>query len=300
VNYQSLITESRNERTASIDACSTLEMIDLIQKEDAEALRAVKSVRKQMAAAVDEIAARLRKGGRLFYVGAGTSGRLGVLDAAECPPTFGTDPEIVQGIIAGGIPALTRSIEGAEDRPDIGRKKIREKRVTENDIVFGITASGAAPFVLAALQEAASRKAFTILLCFNPKVDNSLANLILSPITGPEVVTGSTRMKAGTATKLILNTISTAVMVRLGKVYGNLMVDLQVKNKKLEDRACRIVMALTSLDRKETERLIRCADGDTKVAIVMGIRGTTPAKARKLLGDNDDILRHVIGDVKDV
>ncbi|MDP7134905.1 MAG: N-acetylmuramic acid 6-phosphate etherase [Planctomycetota bacterium] len=297
MSYQDLITESRNKSTADLDECTSIEMIKLMQREDAEVLRAVKRVRNQMAAAVDEISVRLRRGGRLFYVGAGTSGRLGVLDAAECPPTYGTDPEMVQGIIAGGIPALTRSIEGAEDRPDIGRKKIREKQVIENDVVFGITASGTAPFVLAALQEAASRRAFTILLCFNPEVDDSVANLIFSPVVGPEVVTGSTRMKAGTATKLILNTISTAVMVRLGKVYGNLMVDLQVKNKKLEDRACRIVMALTGAGRKEAERLIRRADGDTKVAIVMGVNGTTPSKARKLLGDNDGILRKVIGQV---
>ena len=297
MSYQALITESRNERTAAIDTCTSLGMIDLIQKEDAEVLRAVKRVRKEMATAVDEISNRLQIGGRLFYVGAGTSGRLGVLDAAECPPTFGTDPEMVQGIIAGGIPALTRSVEGAEDRPDLGRKRIREQKVGREDIVIGITASGTAPFVLAGLEEAASRGAFTILLCFNPTIDASLASLIINPVVGPEVVTGSTRMKAGTATKLILNTISTAVMVRLGKVYGNLMVDLQVKNKKLEDRACRIVMSLTKADRKAAERLIKRARGDTKVAIVIRVMDTTPAMARKLLDENDGILRNVIGDV---
>jgi N-acetylmuramic acid 6-phosphate etherase len=297
MNYHHLITESRNERSAELDTRSSLQMIDIIQKEDAEVLHAVKKVRKQMASAVDKISYALRAGGRLFYVGAGTSGRLGVLDASECPPTYGTDPELVQGIIAGGVPALTRSIEGAEDSPNMGRKKIREKHVNENDVVLGITASGTAPFVLAALEEAAARQAFTILLCFNPNVDALLASLIINPVVGPEVVTGSTRMKAGTATKLILNTISTAVMVRLGKVYGNLMVDLQVKNQKLQDRACRIVMSLTKVDRKEAEHLIKRAKGDTKVAIVIGLKKTTLAQARKLLVENDGILRNVIGDV---
>ncbi|MDA1139712.1 MAG: N-acetylmuramic acid 6-phosphate etherase [Planctomycetota bacterium] len=298
MNYQNLITESRNKRTTDLDACTSLEMVDLIQKEDAEVLRAVKKVRKQVAAAVDEISDALRAGGRLFYIGAGTSGRLGVLDASECPPTYGTDPEMVQGIIAGGIPALTSSIENSEDNAGMGRKKIREKRITENDVVFGISASGTAPFVLAALEEAEARQALTILLCFNPNINHSLASLIINPVVGPEVVTGSTRMKAGTATKLILNTISTAVMVRLGKVYGNLMVDLQVKNQKLQDRACRIVMALTKVERKEAERLIMRAGGDTKVAIVMGIKGTTPSRAKKILVESNGILRDVIGDIR--
>ena len=296
-DLSNLITESANRRTAHIDAGSSLEIIEMIQDEDAVVLRAVREVREEMAATVDLVAGAVKAGGRLFYVGAGTSGRLGTLDAAECPPTFGTPPEMIQGVIAGGRPALTRAIEGAEDRSDLAQRAIRLRGVGDGDVVFGITACGSTPFVLAALAEARRRGAKTILLAFNPGTDHGHADLMLLPVVGPEVVTGSTRMKAGTATKLILNTISTAVMIRLGKVYGNLMVDLQATNAKLKDRARRLVVKLAGVDEKAASALLRRAGGDTKVAIVMSRRDVSPREARRLLEASDGILREVIGDV---
>ena len=292
-----LITESANRRTAHIDAGSSLEIIEMIQDEDTEVLRAVREVRAEMALAVDLVADAVKAGGRLFYVGAGTSGRLGALDAAECPPTFGTPPEMIQGVIAGGRPALTRAIEGAEDRSDLAQRAIRLRGVGDGDVIFGITACGSTPFVLAALAEARRRGAKTILLAFNPGTGPGHADLMLLPVVGPEVVTGSTRMKAGTATKLILNTISTAVMIRLGKVYGNLMVDLQATNAKLKDRARRLVVKLAGVDEKAASALLRRAGGDTKVAIVMSRRGISPREARRLLEASDGVLREVIGNV---
>ena len=296
-DLSNLITESANRRTAHIDAGSSLEIIEMIQDEDTEVLRAVREVRAEMALAVDLVADAVKAGGRLFYVGAGTSGRLGALDAAECPPTFGTPPEMIQGVIAGGRPALTRAIEGAEDRSDLAQRAIRLRGVGDGDVIFGITACGSTPFVLAALAEARRRGAKTILLAFNPGTGPGHADLMLLPVVGPEVVTGSTRMKAGTATKLILNTISTAVMIRLGKVYGNLMVDLQATNAKLKDRARRLVVKLAGVDEKAASALLRRAGGDTKVAIVMSRRDVSPREARRLLEASDGILREVIGDV---
>jgi N-acetylmuramic acid 6-phosphate etherase len=293
-DLEHLITEARNQRTAHIDVGTSLEIIRTIQKEDIEILRAVRRVRKQMAKVVNTIAEALRSGGRLFYVGAGTSGRLGVLDAAECPPTYGTRPETIQGIIAGGPRSMMRSAEGKEDRPELGKKSIQRRKVRRGDIVFGITASGSTPFVLAALAEARRRGASTILLTFNPTARPDTADLILAPVVGPEVVTGSTRMKAGTATKLILNTISTATMIRLGKTYGNLMVDLRATNVKLRNRACRIVMGIAGVDRDTASGLLRRAGGETKVAIVMSRCGVSPSKARHLLAAKGGILRKVI------
>jgi len=295
-DLEALITEARNPRSSHIDVGSSLEIIDVIQKEDPEVLRAVRKVRRPMAEAVDLTAEALRSGGRLFYVGAGTSGRLGVLDAAECPPTFGTPPEMVQGIIAGGPRALVRSAEGKEDRPELGKRSVQRRQVTARDVVFGITACGSTPFVIGALAEARRREARTILLTFNPIEKRDLVDVLLAPVVGPEVVTGSTRMKAGTATKLILNTISTATMVRLGKTYGNLMVDLRATNAKLRDRACRIVAGLADVDRKTAAALLRRARGDTKVAIVMARREVGARKARELLRASGGILRPVIGD----
>ncbi|MBI2191782.1 MAG: N-acetylmuramic acid 6-phosphate etherase [Planctomycetes bacterium] len=291
-----LVTERRNRRTRRIDSGTALQIIDAIQREDAEVLRAVRRVRKGMAQAVNWMTEALRSGGRLFYVGAGTSGRLGVLDAAECVPTYGTTPELVQGIIAGGRRALDRSVEGAEDSSERGSRAIRRRRVGPQDVVLGITASGSTPFVLGALEAARQQGCRTILLTFNPNQDREAADLILDPVVGPEVVTGSTRMKAGTATKLILNAMSTAAMIRLGKVYGNLMVDLRATNHKLRDRARRIVMELTGLNAVAAGRLLKRVDGDTKTAIVMARCGTSPRKAKKLLADAGGVLRRVIGD----
>jgi len=232
------VTEQRNPRTADIDLASPLEIVDLLAAEDGTVPAAVASQREPIAALVSRAESVFRNGGRLFYVGAGTSGRLGVLDASECPPTYGTDPEMVQGIIAGGSAALTRSQEGAEDRVEGAAEDLGAHGVRRGDLVIGIAASGTTPYVRYALAYARSVGAHTgLVACSPPPAEmRALADVLVLPITGPEVVTGSTRMKAGTATKLVLNMITTGAMIRLGKTYGNLMVDLRATNDKLRDR----------------------------------------------------------------
>jgi N-acetylmuramic acid 6-phosphate etherase len=268
----------------------------LINAEDALVPRAVARQNKEIAAAIDLIVARFKKGGRLFYVGAGTSGRLGVLDASECPPTFGVPPSLVQGIIAGGRRALVRSAEGAEDYPEDGAAAIEKKRVRAKDIVVGLAACGMTPFVLGALKKARRIGAVTIFITCAPEaVEHIPAEIIINPVVGPEVVTGSTRMKAGTATKLVLNTLTTGAMIRLGKVYGNLMVDLQAVNEKLRDRSVRIVMELTNLSWPRARRLLSRAEGKVKAAIVMHFRRTDLAGALKILDESDQFLRKAIG-----
>jgi len=265
------LTERFNPRTAGIDRASTSEIVDLLQAEDRTVPDAVAAAADSIAALVEDVAPRLSRGGRLFYVGAGTSGRLGVLDASECPPTFGTDPDLVQGIIAGGPPALVRAAEGAEDDEAAGRAAITDAAVGEPDFVLGIAASGTTPYVSAALEQALVAGAGTgLLTCSEPPAE--LAGRVDHPITirtGPEAIVGSTRLKAGTATKLVLNTITTAVMIRLGKVYGNLMVDLRATSRKLEDRSMRIIEALTGLDRTPAEDLLGAAGGSVKTALAM-------------------------------
>ncbi len=265
------LTEQFNPRTARIDRASTRGIVDLLQAEDRTVPEAVAATADSIAALVDDLASRLSRGGHLFYVGAGTSGRLGVLDAAECPPTFGTDPDLVQGIIAGGPPALVRAAEGAEDDEAAGRAAIDQAAVTESDFVLGIAAYGTTPFVSAALEQALAVGAGTgLLTCSEPPPD--LAGRVDHRITirtGPEAIVGSTRLKAGTATKLALNTITTATMVRLGRVYGNLMVDLRATSRKLEDRSMRIIEALTGLDRIPAEDLLAAAGGSVKTALAM-------------------------------
>jgi N-acetylmuramic acid 6-phosphate etherase len=241
-----LITEQRNTNTLEIDCKSTLEIVDIINTEDSNVINAVHNERQNISKAIDLIVESFKKGGCLFYLGAGTSGRLGVLDASECPPTFGTSPELVRGVIAGGLDALTRSIEGAEDRHVDGERAIIENGIRANDIVVGIATGGTTPFVHGALVQANRIGATTVFLCCNPDINPTTdVNVTIRPITGPEVITGSTRMKAGTATKLVLNTLTTTSMIKMGKVYENLMVDLQVKNVKLKDRAERIIMTIT-------------------------------------------------------
>ncbi|UCE50605.1 MAG: N-acetylmuramic acid 6-phosphate etherase, partial [Phycisphaerales bacterium] len=241
-------TEKRNRASENIDQLSTQEIVDLINAEDATVPRAVARQRRQIAAAIEVIVPRLAEGGRLFYVGAGTSGRLGVLDASECPPTFGVSRSLVQGIIAGGRGALVRSAEGAEDYPKDGAAAIDKANVRPGDIVVGLAACGMTPFVHGALGRAQKIGVATIFVTCAPEaVEHIPAEIIINPIVGPEVVTGSTRMKAGTATKLVLNTLTTGAMIRLGKVYGNLMVDLKATNEKLRDRSIRIVMEMTNL-----------------------------------------------------
>ena len=288
-------TEKRNRASENIDKLSTKQIVDLINAEDAIVPAAVARQSKQIAAAIDLIVERFRKGGRLFYVGAGTSGRLGVLDASECPPTFGVPPSLVQGIIAGGRRALVRSVEGAEDFPEGGAVSINNKRVREKDVVVGLAACGMTPFVHGALKQARQTGAATIFVTCAPEaVEHIPAKIIINPVVGAEVVTGSTRMKAGTATKLVLNTLTTGAMIKLGKVYGNLMVDLKATNEKLRDRSLRIVMEITNLSRLRAKRLLADAQGKVKTAIVMHFRRTNVAGALKILDESEQFLRKAI------
>ncbi|MHC4534899.1 MAG: N-acetylmuramic acid 6-phosphate etherase [Planctomycetota bacterium] len=288
-------TEKRNRASESIDKLSTKQIVDLINAEDALVPAAVARQNKQISAAIDVIVNRFRNGGRLFYVGAGTSGRLGVLDASECPPTFGVSPSLVQGIIAGGRRALVRSAEGAEDFPEDGAAVIKKKRVRSKDIVIGLAACGMTPFVHGALKQAMQIGAATIFITCAPEaVEHIPAEIIINPVVGPEVVTGSTRMKAGTATKLVLNTLTTGAMIKLGKVYGNLMVDLKATNEKLRDRSIRIVMEMTKLNRPGARRLLARAQGQVKAAIVMHFRRTSLAGALKILEESEQFLRKAI------
>ena len=290
------LTERRNPKTAEIDLASALEIVDLINAEDRTVADAVHDQRESIAEALTTAERALRSGGRLFYAGAGTSGRLGVLDASEVPPTFGAPPELVQGIIAGGAAALTRSQEGAEDRPEGARDDLDTAGVRAGDFVIGIAASGTTPYVRAALQHAKRLGARTaIIACSPPPADTlAAADIAIVVLTGPEAVTGSTRMKAGTATKLVLNTISTGAMIRLGKTYGNLMVDLQASNAKLRDRAERIICEVCGVTGDEARDLLRAADGSVKLAIVMKKLNVDAAPARMALEREDGFIRRVV------
>ena len=292
------LTERRNPRTAEIDRASALEIVDLIAAEDAGVPAAVARSRVEIARAIDLIEVAFRSGGRLLYVGAGTSGRLGVLDAAECPPTFGSDPEMVVGIIAGGFKALLRSVEGAEDDVNAGIAEMDGHRVTGRDIVVGIAASGTTPYVRGALGRAQTLGARTVLVSCSepPPLLKETCDVCITILVGPEVVTGSTRMKAGTATKLVLNTLTTGAMVRLGKTYGNLMVDLRAWNAKLADRSERILMEATGVSRAEGARALQAAEGRVKTAIVMLRRGVSRAEAERLIQEHQGRLREIIGD----
>ena len=269
-----LLTEQRLPDSMNLDRMSVTEALALMNAQDQRAVEAVTAVRDDVARAIDLVVAALSNHGRLFYIGAGTSGRLGVLDASECPPTFRTDPEMIQGIIAGGEQAMFRSQEGAEDSSDNGASVIAEKNVTSNDVVIGIAAGGTTPFVHGALRAAREHGAKTVFLTCVGKIDNEPpVDVIIRPLVGPEVLTGSTRLKAGTATKLVLNQITTIAMVRLGKCYENLMVDLRATNQKLWDRGARIISTVTGLDRAASLDLLKRADGHVKAAILMHKRG---------------------------
>jgi N-acetylmuramic acid 6-phosphate etherase len=290
-------TEKRNPKSAHIDTLSTQAIVDLINAEDMNVPQAVATQRESIAAAVDMIVERFREGGRLFYVGAGTSGRLGVLDASECPPTFGVKPSLVQGIIAGGRRALVRSIEGAEDHPEDGAAAIDARRVGPQDTVVGLAACGVTSFVHGALKRARQIGAGTIFVTCAPEAVKSIpAEIIINPVVGPEVITGSTRMKAGTATKLVLNTLTTTAMIKLGKVYGNLMVDLKAVNRKLRDRSMRIVMEVTGLSRLKANALLARAQGRVKPAIVMHFRGADYRQALAILDACNESLQAAMKD----
>ncbi|MDB4906463.1 MAG: N-acetylmuramic acid 6-phosphate etherase [Gemmatimonadetes bacterium] len=289
-------TEQRNPRTVEIDLASPLEIVDLMSAEDASVPGAVAREREPIARAIAEAEKTFRAGGRLFYVGAGTSGRLGVLDASECPPTFGTDPQMVQGIIAGGHAALTRSQEGAEDRVEGAVEDLAAAGVRAGDFVVGIAASGTTPYVQRALEHARSVGASTALVACTPPPGamRAAADILIVPATGPEAVTGSTRMKAGTATKLVLNMITTGAMIRLGKTWGNLMVDVRASNDKLRDRSERIVSEVTELGREESRALLLRAGGEVKVAIVMHLLGVDAAAAAAALEQAGGVIRRVV------
>jgi N-acetylmuramic acid 6-phosphate etherase len=285
----SRLTEQRNPASEVIDRLTPLEIVEIINEEDHKVAPAVAREKAAIARAIELAEAAFRAGGRLIYVGAGTSGRLGVLDASEMPPTYGTDPELVQGVIAGGYDALLRAIEGAEDHPAHGAAAMDEKQVAPHDFVLGIATSGTTPFVHGALDRARERGAATgFLLCTHAAPElYDRHDVVIAPLVGPEVVTGSTRMKAGTATKLVLNTISTGAMIRLGKVYGNLMVDLRVTNRKLQDRGERILMETLGLERDEAVELLRAAGGNVKTAMAMFVTGTDSDEARRQLVEAD-------------
>ena len=290
-----LLTEQRLAESMNLDAMSIEDAVALMNQQDARAIAAVAEQRTNIAAAIRLIVPALKSGGRLFYVGAGTSGRLGVLDAAECPPTFRTGPEMVQGIMAGGEDAMFRAREGAEDSAEEGAAAMDEKKVEKNDVVMGIATGGTTPFVHGALRRAAALGAKTIFFsCVQPVPHEAKVDVTIRPLTGPEVITGSTRLKAGTATKLVLNMLSTISMVQLNKVYENLMVDLRATNTKLWDRGARIIATITGLERTAAADLLKKADGHVKVAIVMHKRKTSAEDARSLLSKHHGNLRDAI------
>ncbi|MDB5320735.1 MAG: putative glucokinase regulator [Phycisphaerales bacterium] len=290
-----LLTEQRLPESMRLDAMSIDEAIDLMNRQDQEAVQAVARIRPDITRATEIVVAALRQGGRLIYYGAGTSGRLGVLDASECPPTFRVDPNLVQGVIAGGPEAMFRAKEGAEDSPEGGAADVDAKQVGPNDVVMGIAAGGTTPYVHGALRRAKELGAKTIFLsCVQVVPNEPPVDVTLRPLVGPEVLTGSTRLKAGTATKLVLNTITTIAMVQLGKVYENLMVDLRASNIKLWDRGARIVATLTGLDRDHAMELLRAADGHVKLAVVMHKRHVSAGEARLFLDKAGGKLREAV------
>ena len=289
-------TESRNLDSTNIDLKSTSEIVQIFHEEDRKAVAAVEAESEAIARAIELCIDAFRSGGRLFYVGAGTSGRLGVLDASECPPTFSTPAEMVQGIIAGGDVALRRSVEGEEDKPESGARAVRERQLTSRDVIVGIASSGRTPYVIGALKEAHAIGATTMFLCCVPPPEElrEWVTHFITPIVGPEIIAGSTRLKAGTATKLVLNMLTTVSMIKLGKVYNNLMVDVHASNTKLVARSIRIVQAVTGVDAAAAEAALAEAGGRAKLAIVMLTKGLNPIDANALLEKHAGFLRQIL------
>lgn len=292
------LTERRNPRSVNIDLASPLEIVDLMNSEDRTVADAVATQREQVARAIELAELAFRSGGRLIYLGAGTSGRLGVLDAAECPPTFGSDPEMVEGIIAGGDAALTRAAEGAEDLAEGARADLDAVEISAKDFVLGIAASGTTTYVRAGLEHANTLGATTGILACSPPAPELLesVDVAIVPLTGPEVITGSTRLKAGTATKMVLNMISTGAMVRIGKTYGNLMVDLRATNAKLRDRSERLLVEICGVEREEAQAMLLASGGSVKTAIVMQKRALDRPEAEARLAAAHGHLRVVLPD----
>jgi len=294
--YSNKITEKQNPNSMDIDQKSIQEIVGIINNEDATVHLAVQKSIFEISDFIHSTVKCLKKGGRLFYIGAGTSGRLGVLDASECPPTYRTNSEMVQGIIAGGFDALINSIEGAEDDPVLGEQIINDLHIGENDIILGITASGTAPYVLSALKQSKINGAITGLFVCNNSEKLTFIDHLIKVIVGPEVVTGSTRMKAGTATKMVLNMITTTAMIKLNKTFGNVMVDLNASNDKLWDRGTRIIMHFTRLNHESALELLKNANGEVKTAIVMEKLKLSFEDAKNRLVDNDGALINIISE----
>lgn len=289
------VTEAINPRTRDIDQLSTLEIVTRINQEDARLARAIRKELPQISRAVDLIVDRIRQGGRVFYFGAGTSGRLGVLDASELPPTYNTPPDLVQGFIAGGDVALRRSVEAAEDDAGAGRQTVIAAGVTAGDVFVAISAGGGAPWVVGGAQEARQRGAHVVaLVCALGGPLHELAEVMIAPVVGPEVIAGSTRMKAGSAQKMVLNMLSTATMIRLGKVYGNLMVDVRATNQKLRLRAVRIVQDITGVDEKIAARMLEQAGFQVKPVLVMLLAGVNLDEAHRRLEAANGVVRQAI------
>ena len=290
-------TEQRNSKTTNIDTMSTLDMVRLINEEDQKVALAVGEEAEHIAVAVDIIAAQLRQGGRLVYIGCGTSGRLGVLDAVECPPTYSTDPDEVIGLIAGGNDAIFRAKEGAEDDAGQGEADLKKINFSSRDVLVGIAASGRTPYVLGAMEYARKQGAHVIgISCSSGSPVEQAAEIAITPIPGPEVVTGSTRMKSGTAQKMVLNMLSTGAMIKLGKVYGNLMVDVKPSNEKLVERCKRIVCQATGANYETATRALEESGFRAKVAIVMLRTGSDARKAEQLLAQHEDRVASAIGE----
>ena len=297
INFR-ILTEKINLTSTELDIKSTNEIVNIFSKADKEPQKAVENAIPEIVKAIDEITFRLKSNGRLFYIGAGTSGRLGVLDASECPPTFCTNPDLIQGIIAGGIPSLTRSSESLEDVSEIAIADLKDRNFSSKDALIGITASGRTPYVVEALNYSKSINALTISISSVPESDSTLDNDIdIRLITGPEILAGSTRLKAGTATKMALNIISTSVMIKLGKVYGNRMIDLSVSNSKLMDRAIGILLDIGSVDNDTAVQLLKKTNGSVKLSLLIALSGMDFIEAKKLLDDSNGNLRSALNTV---
>ncbi len=293
-NYQ-LLTEQINLNSNELDTKSTKEIVNIFNEADKVPQKAVEQAIPEIVKAIDAITERLKTNGKLFYIGTGTSGRLGVLDASECPPTFSTNPDLVQGIIAGGIPSLTKSSESLEDFSEIAIADLKDRNFSNKDVLIGITASGRTPYVLSALNYSKSINALTISISSVPGYESTLDNDIdIRLITGPEILAGSTRLKAGTATKMALNIISSSVMIKLGKVYENRMVDLSITNEKLKGRAIRILFDIASVKRETALNLLNKTNGSVKLSLLMALSGMDVAEANQLLQSSNNNLRSAL------
>lgn len=299
INLNGLTTESRNINTMDIDKVSTVEMLKKINNEDKNVPLAVEKEIPQIAKLIEESVQRMKKGGRIIYIGAGTSGRLGVLDASECPPTYGVSSEIVQGVLAGGEEAMFRAKEGAEDSEELAIKDLKDRNLDENDIVIGIAASGRTPYVIGGLKYAREIGALTAsIACNESSAISREAEIEIAPVVGAEAVTGSTRMKSGTAQKLVLNMISTGVMIKLGKVYENLMVDVKATNEKLVERSKKIVMEATGASREEAEEKLNETDFDVKLSIFIILSELNKDEAKEILERNNGYIAKALQEVK--